>query len=185
MICKCGNETYSTTRRRCDICKRQAEEDLISEFAAGFAEADDEIRYKNPHIFNDNPQTMWTTSQQSFQDFVNSMSGFGRSYRYNYNPPPPPKPSWPKPTITYNFDKQTWRVKDQVTEGWVDVPLEMLEAHLGRHITSPHLVTHRVEIELCAKRLLILLLFGCPQRLEASYASYPERFREAFPKGWD
>lgn len=147
MICNvCGRENIGTICPKC----------FMDNFQAGFNEADEEIRNANPHIYG---RTTWGETaygQRQFWEDINR-SGFA----------PKRKPPWPKPEIFWLPDFNGWRVKDPVTEGFVDVPVEAVEARLGRGIENGlrSRVIYRSEIEECAKRLLILLIYGCPPKL--------------------
>jgi hypothetical protein len=164
MICMgCGKEGKTAYCSRC----------FLREFQAGFDEADEEIRNSNPHIYG-NTERMWTSGNKSFWEDVRRAS---RETFADYASKQQ-KPPWPRPQITVisqggyvNFE-----VRDPVTEGWVLVPLEMLEAKLGRTITRPAQTSglHRADIEDCARRLLILLVYGCPPKLNAPPPEKPE-----------
>jgi len=185
-------------------------ETFAAEFNAGFMEADEEIRNSNPHIYGADEAkpgfdytafryAKWDGAsideetirrlneeiRKRHEQYVHDI--FNREYTNSFFTDPPftqrpKKQSWPKPEIFWLPDFNGWRVKDPVTEGYVDVPVEAVEAKLGRGIEAGlrARVIYRSEIEECAKRILILLLYGCPQRLEAKYDNFPQRFREAF-----
>lgn len=160
---------------KCGLCGRESKGSIchkcfMVEFTAGFYEKDEEIRRANPHTYY---------SKNSFWDDV------GRAKVS-------PKPPWPKPEIFWLPDYNGWRVKDTVTEGYVDVPVEAVEAMLGRGIESGlrARVLYRHEIEECAKRLLILLIYGCPPKLcapkpEPPTMAYYKAARDLFRDGID
>ena len=148
----CGRENIGTVCPKC----------FMDNFQAGFNEADEEIRNANPHIYG---RTTWGETaygQRQFWEDINR-SGFA----------PKRKPPWPKPTISWIPDFESrrgdWKVFDPVTEGWVLVPLEAVEARLGRPIENHLLGRYNPTQEIleCARRLLILLIYGCPPKLSA------------------
>ena len=173
-ICKGCRVEQAVIGGYCLACKHEMKSAFLREMAAGFAEADDEIRNADPHIYDD-PRRMWTESgydRASGKDhtaygFWEELKRAGFHHSEDFIKQPPRKPPWPKPDIWWIPANFSYRVKDKVTEGWVDVPIEAVETKLGRKIPGEirAKITFRQEIEECARRLLILLVYGCPPRI--------------------
>ena len=160
----CGTPN-SARHRLCPSCKAKANQQFLNEFAYGFSEADDEIRNANPHIYGD--------GSKFYTYGFDPAETWGKKSR---------KQPWPKPDIFWLPDYNGWRVKDKVTEGYVDVPVEAVEAKLGRGIEAclRARVIYRAEIEACAQRLLILLVYGCKPKLNPA----PPPPKPAKPHDW-
>lgn len=159
--------------------RERKRQQFADSFWEGFNEADQEIRNANPHIYGEPKWASGYSSNQFWEDINRTNQRINEEVFGKKRKQP-----WPKPEIFWLPDFNGWRVKDSVTEGYVDVPVEAVEAILGRGIEQGlrARVIYRAEIEECAKRLLILLIYGCPPKLCAPKPEPPSKSDEEFRK---